>query len=133
MKPVLTLLLILLTLQSFAQIISTWRGNTPGRESEWNCTSNWSNNRLPDEFTDVVIPVDISITYNYPVINTDSVEINSLSIWPGAVLKMKKGQLTILDPKRCNYSRIQVIGKGKLIEKETIPYPVEELTSVKMD
>ena len=132
MKPTLLILLSLISLNCFSQITSTWRGNTPGKETDWNCASNWSNNFLPDEFTDVVIPVDISITYNYPVINSEA-EINSLSVWPGASLTIKNGSLTIHDTERSNYKRVQILGKKNLFEKEAALYTTGEVSNPRLD
>ena len=132
MKPILILLLSLCSLTSFSQVSSTWRGNTPGREKDWNTSSNWSNNSLPDQFTDVIIPVDISVTYSYPVIN-DDVEINSLSIWPGACLTIKNGSLTIYDPERSNYKKVQVLGKKNLVEIDAALYTTGEVSNPRLD
>ena len=115
MKTTIIILLSLFSMNSFAQIISIWRGNTPGHESKWDCPSNWSNNRLPDEFTDVIIQVDISSTYKYPVLNSKRTEINSLRIWPGASLILKEGNLYVLDPQASYFRASQVNGKGNLV------------------
>ena len=132
MKPMLLILLSLISLNCFSQVTSKWRGNTPGKEQDWKCPSNWSTNSLPNEFTDVVIPVDISVTYNYPVINGE-VEINSLSVWPGAILTIKDGSLTIHDTERSNYKRVQILGKKNLIEKETALYTTGEVSNPRLD
>ena len=113
MKTTLILLLVLITANSFAQITAIWRGNTPGHENKWECPSNWSNNRVPDEFTDVIIQVDISNDFHYPVFNMSETEINSLRIWPGACLYLKSGNLFILDAERNYFNRSQIVGKGK--------------------
>jgi len=113
MKNMLILLLVMITANSFAQITSIWKGNTPGHESQWECPSNWSNNRVPDEFTDVIIQVDISNDYHYPVFNMSETEINSLRIWPGAYLHLKSGNLFILDAASNYFNRSQIVGKGK--------------------
>lgn len=82
MKTAMLILMCLIATTSFAQVTSLWRGNTPGHESKWDCPSNWSNNRVPDEFTDVIIQVDNSAKHKYPVLQMQETEINSLSIWP---------------------------------------------------
>lgn len=115
MKTAILILLTLFCMNSFAQVISIWRGNTPGQESKWDCPSNWSNNRLPDEFTDVIIQVDNSSRHKYPVLNTNREEINSLRIWPGACLILKEGNLYVLDAQASYFRHSQVNGKGKLI------------------
>lgn len=115
MKTAMVMILSLLTYTSFAQITSTWRGNTPGHENKWECPSNWSNNQVPDEFTNVIIQVDNSTRHKYPVLNMKQTEINSLSIWPGACIFLKKGNLYILEPQSNYFNRSQVIGKGRVV------------------
>ncbi len=133
MKPILILLMTLPAMTGFSQITSIWRGMTPGHERNWNCPSNWSNNRIPDEFTDVIIPVDISINYRYPVIKSSATEINSLHIWPGATLTVKEGEMWILDAERSDYLRNQIIGKGKVRLQYEPPFSSEEIIHVSID
>lgn len=114
MKPILILLLITASIPVFGQISSKWRGNTPGHEHDWNYPSNWSNNHVPDEFTDVIIPLDQAMSYSYPVVNSATIEINSLHIWPGAILTIIEGELNILDAERSHFKRHQILGKGKV-------------------
>ncbi|HUR30120.1 MAG TPA: hypothetical protein VMZ69_01740 [Saprospiraceae bacterium] len=129
MKTCIIILFSLLAFDAFSQVKSVWRGNTPGREKDWNAETNWSNNRIPDEFTDVVIELDISVKRNYPVLVTDKTEINSLNIWPGATLTIKEGQLLVLDLWKTNFNRFQVIGKGKLIRSDDPHYVIDETAS----
>ena len=117
MKPILIALITLAATSCFAQVTLTWIGNTPGREQDWNCATNWSMHRLPDEFTDVVIPVDNTLTNNYPVFTSGEIEINSLSIHSGARLTLKRSDLFILDPALSEYKPNQIIGVGKLAWK----------------
>jgi hypothetical protein len=117
MKTMMMILMIVLFAETMtSQTTSRWNGNTPGHERDWFLAANWSNNRVPDEFSDVIIPVDISIDRNYPVINggTTTVEINSLSIWPGATITLKTGTLSILDPERSYFSLYQILGNGHI-------------------
>ena len=79
--------------------IATWKGNTPGHELEWQYASNWSNNRIPDEFTDVVIPYDETLGKNYPVVQTTNVEINSICIRLGAQIQIESAcEIHVLAP-----------------------------------
>lgn len=71
-----------------AQKTATWKGGTPGRCSEWNCPSNWKEGRVPNEFSDVVIPVVSTSTFCYPVIEASNYEVASLVVHPGATLKV---------------------------------------------
>jgi hypothetical protein len=68
-----------------AQLRNEWVGGTPGRPIDWNVASNWSLQRVPDEFHDVVIPNTSSTTFSWPVID-ELVEIRSLRIESGAKL-----------------------------------------------
>lgn len=56
---------------------TTWRGGTPGHEKEWNCNKNWSSGKVPDTFSDVVIPDCSSIGNFYPIIKFP-IEYNSI-------------------------------------------------------
>jgi hypothetical protein len=69
-----------------AQNKVTWKGGAPGQETNWNCPKNWSNYRVPDEFSDVVIP-DVSTTsLAAPVIKSGSFEVNSIQLLSNASL-----------------------------------------------
>ena len=82
-----------------AQKITTWKGGTPGRSTEWNCASNWKEGRVPDEFSRVIIPDVSSNTFCYPVIQAGEVEILSLSCAPTAKLTIQKNaRVLIIEP-----------------------------------
>lgn len=69
-----------------AQISSTWKGGTPGHKTDWDTPSNWSNNRVPDEFTDVTILWDYTLQGNYPIIKHPEFEAHSIFVEDGAKL-----------------------------------------------
>ena len=73
-----------------AQKIATWKGGTPGRPNEWNCPTNWKEGRVPNEFSQVLIPDVSSSTFHNPVLNEGEVEIWSLQILSGATLRIGK-------------------------------------------
>jgi len=133
MKTILILLLSFMTISSFAQIASTWKGKTPGHETDWNWPSNWTNNSQPDEFTDVIIPLDNTLSGNYPVIKAKKIEINSLNIFPGASLVMLKGELSILDPEKSVFEKNQVVRKIKAGKSKEANYIIDDVTTVKAD
>ncbi|HRI61843.1 MAG TPA: hypothetical protein PK228_19025 [Saprospiraceae bacterium] len=81
----LLLFIILAANEVNAQIQNVWVGGMPGRPIDWNVAANWSLQRVPNEFHDVVIPNTASTTFSYPVID-ESVEIHSLRIEKGARL-----------------------------------------------
>jgi hypothetical protein len=110
MRNYFTLLLTLSATWMTGQVTSIWIGDTPGHRTDWHQPYNWSNQRVPDEFTDVIIPLDETQSNNYPVYATGSAEINSLNIWPGAILHIKGGELIILDTGKNVYSPDQIKG-----------------------
>lgn len=77
-----------------AQNIAIWQGGKPGRTTEWNCPANWSEGRVPDEFTQVIIPTG---TNYYPVIQYAPSPIDALMMEGGAKLTIRDGaRLSIL-------------------------------------
>jgi len=77
-----------------AQTSATWQGGKPDCTTEWNCPSNWSGGRVPDEFTQVIIP---SGKQFYPVIKCASTPIDALLMESGSTLAIQAGaNLSIL-------------------------------------
>ncbi len=77
-----------------AQTTTTWQGGKPGRSTDWNCPSNWSGGRVPDEFTQVIIPTGKQF---YPIIKSASTSIDALLMESGSTLAIREGaRLTIL-------------------------------------
>ncbi|MCB9314897.1 MAG: hypothetical protein H6569_02040 [Lewinellaceae bacterium] len=81
-----------------AQKTTTWKGGAPGRAQDWNCPKNWSDGRVPDTFSDVVIP-DVSTTsFAAPIIKNGAFEVNSLRLLANATLRVERsGQLAVLN------------------------------------
>ena len=69
---------------------ATWKGGQPGQPTEWNCAKNWLENRVPNEFSAVVIPDCSTTTFSDPVLKTGEVEVYSLEIHSGAKLLIGK-------------------------------------------
>lgn len=115
MNTLIILAISLLAIKGNGQILAIWKGNCPGHERKWDHPANWSTNAVPDEFSDVVIPLDNSADTHYPVISNNTAQVNSLHIWPGAVLRIDNGKLEILDIEKCVFRRHQVIGSGTAI------------------
>ncbi len=91
-----TLIFLLSTwTSSNAQTTATWKGNQPGQTTAWNCAANWLEGRVPNEFSQVVIPAGLAF---YPVI-TEAVEpVDALLIESGATLTLHQtGCLRILN------------------------------------
>jgi len=80
-----------------AQKINSWKGGTPGQEANWSCAKNWSANRVPDAFQNVIIPDVSSGSGVYPTIKDGGLEVNALILESGAALEIaKKGSLTVV-------------------------------------
>lgn len=96
MKKQLFVLLALIS--SFAIAAqSTWKGGFPGQENNWFCARNWSDNQVPNNLDNVVIP-DRSTSGNYyPVIAGKQAQVQSLDLHSGAQLTIEPGaQLSVL-------------------------------------
>lgn len=80
-----------------AQISAYWVGGKAGRTKDWNCAANWSNNKVPNEFTDVFILNKESNSNCFPEIIKGKFTIHSLNFEKGTHLKIhKEAILTIL-------------------------------------
>lgn len=116
-----TMLLLVLGLPSAlsAQKQATWKGGAPGRSTDWNCSANWKEGRVPNVFCDVVIPVVDFI----PHIRIEADGINSLTLMPGAELCIEKsGVLEVLGWLNLfGASKIQNAGKLLLPENSHTP------------
>lgn len=122
-------ILSLLSLTTTAQNASTWKGMTPGHERQWSYPANWSRNTVPDEFTDVVIPFDITGGQNYPVLKVPEATINSLYIEHGAHITIGRGRIITLDEGKNYYKAFQIIEPDR-INKSRAGFG-EELVSVR--
>lgn len=125
MREVLFFVSIILFSQTLlnAQKTATWKGGTPGKPSEWNCATNWREGRVPNEFSDVVIPSILNHTY--PVISTSVDDINALFLASEASLRIdKKGALTV-------YERAE-IAPGSMIQNHgVLSLPMHEISNPK--
>ena len=81
-----------------AQNTVVWKGGTPGQENNWNCPKNWSKYKVPDEFSDVVIPDVSSTTHATPVIKSGTFEVNSIQIQSNAQLTIESGARLVVYP-----------------------------------
>lgn len=85
-----TALLLTLCTSAFSQKMATWKGGTPGRGADWNCATNWEEGRVPNEFSQVIIPDVSSRCSSNPVLTSGEVEIWSILIHTGASLRIGK-------------------------------------------
>ena len=87
-----------------AQKTATWKGGTPGKPTDWNCAANWKEGRVPNEFSQVIIPDVSSSSFNNPVLASGEVEIWSLVIHTGASLQIgKKARLIATEQEEHQY------------------------------
>ncbi|MEP7195529.1 MAG: hypothetical protein ABI851_03360 [Saprospiraceae bacterium] len=108
---------------SLGQIQAKWIGGYPGRSKDWNCAMNWSNNKVPNEFTDVSIPSFEYCYMNYPELYLGVKEVRSLELGNYARLKISTNSQLIVHKKasqELNLNRIEI--KGRLIIKYHDPY-----------
>jgi hypothetical protein len=104
-----------------AQKSTTWKGGTPGKPNDWNCASNWSDGRVPNEFSDVTIPNLSSETY--PVIKKNVEEINALFLMSATSLRVeKKGALTVSE-------RVEIAAGAKIDNLGKLDLPTNEITT----
>jgi len=119
LKMILVILVLLPLNALVSQNITTWIGGAPGMESHWDCHKNWSNYKVPDEFSNVVIPDVSSTSLATPVIKMGVVEVNSLLIQKGAMLSI--GSEAILKV----YQDVEGIDKDRLQSEGLLILPNE--------
>lgn len=85
-----------------AQIANTWKGGTPGQETNWACSKNWSLGRIPDAFDNVSIPDITTSARKFPVIQSGLVEINQLDIQSNATLTIQGKVRILVNDFNCN-------------------------------
>ncbi|MBL7827237.1 MAG: hypothetical protein JNJ57_11435 [Saprospiraceae bacterium] len=88
-------LLITISTNAFSQTTATWQGGKPGRVNDWNCAANWKEGRVPNEFSQVIIPSGAPFS---PVIKTEVDPIDALLMEGTTTLTIQNGvTLSILD------------------------------------
>lgn len=73
-----------------AQNTVTWVGGTPGKETNWDEPKNWNIHKVPNEFSDVIIPDVSTSTFASPVIRKGLVELNSIQLASSTKLTISK-------------------------------------------
>lgn len=87
MRNTYTIFLVVLATTLSAQNYNYWIGGYPGKEHQWNWYANWSEKKVPDINTDVVIGKCHKKGQVYPHVS-DIVQINSLKILDNAKLQI---------------------------------------------
>lgn len=89
------MLLCSLSVSLFAQKTATWKGGKPGRSTDWTCDANWKEGKMPNEFSQVIIPSDVAF---YPVITDEVPSIDALLLEGAATLTLyEDARLSILN------------------------------------
>lgn len=91
-----------------AQTTAVWQGGNPGRTTDWNYAANWSEGRVPDEFTQVIIPS--GATY-YPVIQFAPTPIDALLMEAGAKLTITDGARLAILGETGIFDGVTILGK----------------------
>ena len=102
-----------------AQIVNTWRGGTPGQETNWACSKNWSLSRVPDAFHNVIIPNVSTGSGKFPVIQSGMIELNQLDIHPCATLTVRENVRLLVNVLHC-YGTCVGCSRGVWIEGEEL-------------
>lgn len=104
-----------------AQKSTTWKGGTPGKPTDWNCATNWSDGRVPNEFSDVTIPNMSSAIY--PVIKNNVDDINALFLLSGTSIHIeRKGSLTVSE-------RVEIAAGAKIDNLGQLDLPTNEISA----
>lgn len=115
---ILSIVLMTTTTFSFAQTFAEWKGGTPGDENNWHNAKKWSNNRVPDEFTIVIIELPNTGHFAQPVIK-EKVEVIGIEIYANANLTIETSGSVLIDGTDFYSEGIVNIG-GKLTNKGLI-------------
>lgn len=95
MKALIITLLTFVTTISLSQNTFIWTGGTPGKETKWSESGNWSNNQVPDENSFVIIKAMNTGHGAQPVVK-ERIEAASIEIQAGATLTVtEKGEILI--------------------------------------
>ena len=132
MKTLLIAILTLVSTSIFAQHSVVWKGGTPGKENVWNEARNWSNNKVPNEFSDVIIPDVSTSTFSTPIIKDGMIEINSLRIDSNAQLSIETSARLIIYSHAEGLIKENIKNEGTLIVMDELSdVEVEKLVSSK--
>lgn len=122
MKAILITLFLFKLSIGFSQIESRWIGGSPGREQDWFWHKNWSNNRVPDEFTDVRID-DVNQAMNYiPKIKDGHAIVSRLLVKSiNGILIDNQASLTVLNYDTERTDALHIDSKGLIVFENYVP------------
>lgn len=96
MKTIIIFLSMISATSVFTQNQITWVGGTPGQETDWMTAKNWDQNKIPDEFSNVIIKQNNSGHFSQPTLDQETV-IASLELQSRAQLTIKKDGTLVID------------------------------------
>ncbi|MBI5914625.1 MAG: hypothetical protein HY842_04555 [Bacteroidetes bacterium] len=120
MKTILTLVICLSQWAATAQVMATWKGGSPGRETEWQCPGNWNTNRTPDQFNNVHIPDVSAGSGSFPVIEGDAGSVNALVVAAGAKLMIAPSGSLVVEWAESTLVSGDLLNDGRF---EVLPVP----------
>jgi hypothetical protein len=134
MKTSITLLSMLTTTFLFAQEPVYWVGGTPGQKTSWHVARNWSNSRVPDTGTRVIINNPNTGHNAQPVISRP-IEVLSIAIYNGATLQVTENGEILIDGTSDYSNGIQIVGShlindGNILMNNIDGHPDENLLSI---
>ena len=132
MKTLFIFFLVLSISVLNAQNEVTWSGGTPGRETHWHEAKNWSNHRVPDAFSNVIIPDIESTTLSFPIIAEGVVEVNSLLLASNAELLIRDEAKMIVYGQVVGVDRIEYHLSGTIMIMDETKVRGDVLIAAKM-
>ena len=95
MKNLIVIFFCLTSINLFSQKTTFWIGGTPGKENVWKEAKNWSDHKIPDENTHVIIKEQNSGHNAQPIIK-DEIIVASIELQLGGILRiLKQGKVKI--------------------------------------
>lgn len=132
MKTLLILLMTLTTTCLIGQKAVTWIGGTPGKECQWNEPKNWSDHKVPNEFSNVIIGTKGNGSRYYPEIKSGVIELNALDITSNAKLKINdSAKLIIYDSANGLFAANINTGGTIIVMGDTFENKAKEIVSSK--
>lgn len=129
LQALLVVILLPLCLSAIAQRPITWKGGTPGKNTEWHCPQNWNTSSVPDEFSDVIIPDVSASSHALPVIRSGIIEINSLCIQHNGKLTIDANAELIILGYTVGMTRHNILGQGSIILQSRSSGMVDDMAS----
>lgn len=118
MKTLIIAILTFSTSLIIAQNTVTWIGGTPGNETSWDEPRNWSDHKIPNENSIVVIK-RLNSGHNAQPVIEEMVEVASIEVQANAQLTIEGNGALIIDGSFTYSEGISLYG-GEVINKGTV-------------